>query len=291
LEFVYYLTRRQSIRPYQIFVGDALQISSASDASVNQERITVLPDGTISLPLVGQIRAASKTISDLQDELNDAYLKYLKNPSILVQVIDGNTPLKDIRDAVDSRFGSGGQTRQSIVSPDGTVQLPVVGSVPAVGLTLDEIRREVNARYRDLAEGIEVTPVLLTRAPRFVYVIGQVAQPGRYELVGPTTVMQAIALAQGDLQGGNLRNVVVFRRDEQWRLTATRLDLAGAIYGRRPFPSDEIYLRDSDIVLLPRKPIQRLSEAADLYLTRTLYAIFPEVVVFDLQDSVVSGGN
>ena len=40
-------------------------------------------------------------------------------------------------------------------------------------------------------EGFEVTPVLLTRAPRYVYVLGEVARPGRYDLQGPTTVMQA----------------------------------------------------------------------------------------------------
>ena len=292
LEFVYYLNRRQSMRPYQIFVGDVIQISSATDESINQPRVNVLSDGMVSLPLVGQVRAANKTISDLQDELNELYEQFIKDPSILVQIVQGDTPLQDIRDAVDARGGVGGQLRQATVSPDGTVQLPVIGSIPAVGLTLDEIRREVNARYNEKVAGLEVTPVLVQRAQRFVYVLGQVTTPGRYELVGPTTVMQAIALAAGDLQGGNLRNVIVFRRDEAWRLTATRLDLAGAIHGRKPFPSDEIFLRDSDIVLIPRKPITRISEAVDLYLTRTLYAAVPQEVIFqDTFQNVFAGGG
>ena len=217
----------------------------------------------------------------LQDELNDLYLEYLNDPAVLVQIVEGDTPLTDIITAVDATAGAGGQLRQATVSPDGTIQLPVVGSIPAVGLTLDEIRREVNSRYRDRVQGLEVTPVLTQRAPRFISVLGQVTTPGRFELLGPTTVLQAIALAEGDLQGGNLRNVVIFRRDENWRLTATRLDLAGAIHGRRPLPADEIYLRDSDIVLIPRKPIQRLSEAVELYLTNTLYSIFPQEIIFD----------
>lgn len=281
LEFVYYLTRKQSVNPYQVFVGDTIRISSATDETINQPEVVVLSDGSISLPLIGQVRAAGKTVADLQDELNDLYLEYLNDPSVLVQIVEGDTPLKDVIAAVDATFGQGGQIRQARVAPDGTIQLPVVGTVPAVGLTLDEIRREVNARYRERVAGLEVTPVLVNRAPTFVYVLGQVTTPGRFELVGPTTVMQAIALAQGDLQGGNLRNVIVFRRDEQWRLTATRLDLAGAIHGQRPLPSDEIYLRDSDIVLVPRKPIQRMSEAVELYLTNTLYSIVPQEVIFD----------
>lgn len=290
LEFVYFLSRRQSATPYQIYVGDTITITSATDETISQQRLQVLSDGMISLPLIGQVRAAGKTISDLQAELNKLYEKFLTDPSILVQVIDSDTPLRDILDSVDARGGVGGRLRQATVSPDGTVQLPAVGSVPAVGLTLDEIRREVNSRYNMTVKGLEVTPVLVTPAPRFAYVVGQVATPGRFQLVGPTTVMQAIALAEGDLAGANLRNIVVFRRDEAWRLTATRLDLSGAIHGRRPFPADDIYLRDSDIVLLPRKPIQRISEAVNLYLTQTLYAAVPQEVIFqDVFSDVFNG--
>jgi polysaccharide export outer membrane protein len=89
--------------------------------------------------------------------------------------------------------------------------------------------------------------------------------------------MQAVALAGGfDAIAGNLRQVIVFRRDQNWRLTATKLDLAGALFGKRPHPADEIWLRDSDIVLIPKKPVQRFSEAVNLYLGRTIYSIFPQ---------------
>ncbi len=276
LEFVYLRTREKSLEPYQLYVGDTIQISSAIDASLSQDNLIIRSDGMISLSLIGQVSAAGKTVANLQEELNDKYTKYVKNPAIVVQVTQGETPLQDIINSVDARAGQGGQARAVTVSPDGTVQLPGVGNVPAVGLTLDEIAREVNARYRLRQGGIEVTPILIERAPRFVYVVGEVNQGGRFELVGPTSVMQAIALAQGFQQGGNLRQVIVFRRDQNWRLTATKLDLNGAMLGKRPHPSDEIWLRDSDIVLIPKKPIQRLSEAVDLYLQSTLYSIFPQ---------------
>ena len=220
--------------------------------------------------------------SELQDELNEKYSKYVKNPAIVVQVALGDTPLLDLINAVDARFGQGGQGRSATVSPDGTIQLPGVGSIPAIGLTLNELTREVNARYQFRQGGMEVTAILVERAPRFVYVVGAVNQGGRFELTGPTTALQAIALAQGTNQGANARQVVVFRRDQNWRLTATRLDLNGALLGKRPFPSDEIWLRDSDIVLVPPKPIQRLSEAIDLYFTQSLYSLFPvELGSFD----------
>ena len=285
LEFVYLLTREKSMEPYQLYVGDVIQISSAIDSSLSQEDITILSDGTISLSLIGRVRVAGKTVSDLQRELNDKYTKYVKNPAIVVQVTESDTPLRDLIQSVDATAGQGGQVRQATVSPDGTVQLPLIGSVPANGLTLAEMGREVNARYRLSLRGVEVTPILIERAPRFIYVVGEVDQPGRFDLVGPTTAMQAVALAGGFQDGGNLRQVIVFRRDKNWRLTATKLDLAGALLGKKPHPADEIWLRDSDIVLIPQKPIQRLSEAVNLYLSSTLYAIFPQQgVAFDFDD-------
>ena len=284
LEFVYMQTRERSDMPYRIYVGDIIEISSGVDITLNQTNINVLSDGTVSLDLIGQVQFAGKTVADLQDELNERYTKYFKNPSIVVRVIQSDTPLRDIVDAVDARAGQGGQSREAQVSPDGTLQLPLIGSVPAVGLTLEEIRREVNARYRDKVRGVGVTPVLLERAPSFVFMVGEVGLPGRYALEGPTTVLQALALAQGANPGGNVRQVIVFRRDQNWRLTATKLDVAGALYGRRPHPSDDIWLRHSDIVLVPKKPIQRLSEAVDQYLTQTVYSAVPQQILFNFDN-------
>ncbi len=275
LDFVYLLTREQSQGPYRVFVGDIIQISSAIDEKLNQTDIQILSDGTVSLRLVGIVSAAGKTIEDLQRDLNEEYSKFVKNPAIVVGVIKSDTPLNDLRDSVDARQGAGGQNRLAVVSPDGTFQLPLIGSVPAVGLTLDEVRREVNSRYRAMVSGIEVTPVLAERAPRFVYVVGEVGTPGRFELTGPTTVIQALALADGFGPGGNVRQAIVFRRNQNWRLIATRLDLSGAVYGRRPHPSDDLWLRDSDIVLIPKKPVQRWADAIDLYFTQSLYSVFP----------------
>jgi polysaccharide export outer membrane protein len=275
LEFVYLLTRERSAMPYRLFVGDTIQISSSGDEALNQTEISILSDGTVSVALIGQVRVAGKTVKDVQRELNDRYSKFVKNPAIVVSVTTSETPLNDLRDAVDARQGAGGQSRQALVSPDGTVQLPMIGSVPAVGLTLEEIGREINARYGMKIRGIEVTPILLERAARFIYVVGEVSQPGRFELVGPTTAIQSLALAQGFLEGGNLRQIVVLRRDSNWRLVATKIDLAGAMYGRRPMPSDEIWLRHDDIVIVPKKPVQRLSEAVNQYFTQTLYGLFP----------------
>ena len=282
VDFVYTLTREHLSQPYQIYAGDVLQIFSGADATLNQKEVVVLSDGTISLPLIGQTRAAGKTLVQLNEELDARYSKFVKRPAIIVQVTKGDTPANDLINSVVARFGQTGQSRQAEVTPDGTIQLPLIGQVPAIGLTLGELEREVNARYASQIRGLSLTPVLIAQAPRSVYVLGQVSKPGRIDMQGPTTVMQAISMAEGWTPGSNLRQIIVFRRDQNWKLMATKIDLQGALLGKRPHPADEIWLRDSDIVLIPMTPVLRASEAVDLYFTRTLYSIFPQQgVVFN----------
>ncbi len=274
VEFIFRHRREELSQPYRLEVGDSIKIESLIDEKLNRE-VTVQPDGTVDLLLLGQVRVVNSTAAEAAHDINERYKKYYKITDVNVARIKTQTQVEDLIQAVNNRFFSGGQGKLVRVTPEGTISLPSIGVVPVQGLTLDEIRMEVEARYRRLVSGLEVTPILTARAPRFVYVVGEVRNPGRFELTGPTTAMQSISLAGGWNIGGNLRQVVVFRRAEDWRLLATKLDIRGGLYGERPIPSDEIWLRDSDIVLVPKAPLQRLDDAIQLVFTRGIYSTFP----------------
>ena len=288
IEFVFQVTRNNFGQDYTLSSGDSIRVTSPADERLNdatrEEGVTIMPDGNVSLDLIGNVRAAGKTIAHLKAELDSLYSQFYKtDPKVVVSGIQTGTRLTDFLNSIDTR-ASGGLSRQVNVNADGTIRLPLAGTVGVVGLTLDELEREINMRYAQEIQGVRVTPILAQRAPRFIFVAGEVATPGRFEISGPTSAMQAIALAGGWNNGGNLRQIVVFRRDQNWRLMAIKLDLAGGLFGKRPIPSGEIWLRDSDIVLVPKTPILRLADAVDLYFRRTLYGIFPaEIGVFDAQ--------
>lgn len=283
LLLIYRLTREESRGPYELEVGDEISIEVADEAEMNRDLI-VQPDGTIMLPLIGPVRAKRRTLVSIQQDLEHRYRRYFKDPRITVTPLRVNTRLEDLRDAVDARQGQGGQQLELRVTPAGTVAVPAVGTVTVQGMTLEEVKREVDARYAATIPGIEVTVILTQRAPRFVYVMGEVATPGRFELVGPTSLMQALALAGSWNVGANLRQVVVIRRAEDWRMIATMVDVRGALYARRPCPADDIWLNDSDIVVVPKTPIQILDDFVGQYLTRGLYSAVPAEVIWDFSN-------
>ncbi len=294
---VYFRRTRDVIdRPYELEVGDRIRVESltagdgngggdaaaggsASDA-VNRE-VVVQPDGTIALPFLGQVRAAGLSIPTLREVLEEKYTKYLKFPSITVTAVSIDTRLEDLLNTVDSRGGIlGGLQIQTIVTPAGRIYIPGLGSVYVQGLTLEEVKREVDARFAQTIPGVEITASLIARAQRFVFVVGEVQNSGRFEMEGPTTLMQAIALAGGWNQGANLRQVVVFRRADDWRLMATMVDIRGALYSRRPTPADEIWLNDSDIVVIPKSQLQIADELIDQIFVRGLYSLVPQNVIW-----------
>ena len=274
LEFVYRVTRDRTTKPYELNVGDEIQVESFADERLRRALI-IQPDGTITLGLLGQVPAAGKTVDQLRQDLDRRYKKFYNTPAITVTPLRVNTKLEDLRATVDGRLGFGGQTFQARIAPDGTVSLPAIPRVPSQGLTLVELKREINAMYEVEVEGIEVIPVLVQKAQRFVYVVGEVPTPGRFAIDTPTTVIQAISLAGGWNVGANLNDVVVFRRADDWRLLATKLDLRGALYARRPCPADEIWLSDSDIVVVPKGNCLQTDEWINLVFTRGIYALLP----------------
>lgn len=274
IEFVYRITGQKSAEPYLINTGDILRIESLTADTLNRE-VIVQPDGTVSLPFLGQVLVAGRSIEEVRKDLDKRYQEQFRDPSITVTPVKLNSVLEELRATIDNRYGNGGQSRFARVTPEGTVQLPAIGSVPAHGLTLAELGAEIQYRYEGIVHGIEVTPILAERAPRYVYVLGEVRAPGRYTLEGPTTLTQAIALAGGWNVGANLTQVVVFRRDDCWNLMATKVGLRRSLYGKDPCPEGELWIRDSDIVVVPKSPILVLDEFIELVFTRGIYGVIP----------------
>lgn len=279
MQFVYLITRRQEMGAYRLTSGDEVLIESVTDADLQrgtlEKGLAVQPDGTITVRLLGQVHAAGLSIEQLRDTLQRKYQEFYEEPAIDVTPVKTNTLADDIRNAIGGQSGFNQQALTVTVMPDGKVRLPGIGEICVQGFSLRQLKREVKLRYDEIVVGLDVEPILTAQAPHFVHILGEVNQPNRIALDGPTTVLSAIAAAGGNLPGANLRQVVIFRRAEDWRLITTMLDLQGAVYGKRPTPADEIWLRDGDVVIVPQKPIIRFNNWCAQIFTDGLYRIFP----------------
>ncbi len=76
---------RASNQGYQIEPGDTLDVRFFYNPELNEE-VMVRPDGNISLPLVGETRAAGRTPGQLESDLKNSYSRELRQAAITVMV-------------------------------------------------------------------------------------------------------------------------------------------------------------------------------------------------------------
>lgn len=75
---------------YRIGIGDVLLISVWKDESLTRQ-VSVLPDGTISFPLIGELRADGLTVSGLKTVIRQFLEKYVPDVTLSVQVLQANS--------------------------------------------------------------------------------------------------------------------------------------------------------------------------------------------------------
>lgn len=105
-------------------------------------------------------------------------------------------------------------TRQRILG-DGTISIGLIGRVVVAGQTISEASKKIAAQLNEKQlVNPQVNISIESYAPRRFTVWGQVRSPGAYVIPGEEqlTLPQAIAMAGGNTDIGDVRNVVVTRR-------------------------------------------------------------------------------
>ena len=75
-------------RPVTLQPGDIIRLTFAGAPEWNQSQ-TIRADGRISLPQIGDVRAAGKSVSSLQSQLEQMYESELTNNNVLVTLENG----------------------------------------------------------------------------------------------------------------------------------------------------------------------------------------------------------
>jgi polysaccharide export outer membrane protein len=138
------------------------------------------------------------------------------------------------------------------IDAKGDVSLPIVGAIRLEGLTLEEARGAVLRALQDIYPSIQSITIALQGedARRVIYVQGQVARPGKYELGGAPSVWDAIKEAGGATAAASLDGVRIVRTSNDGS-TTTLVDLQQALDSGNL--SSLPVLKPGDAVIVPER--------------------------------------
>lgn len=133
------------------------------------------------------------------------------------------------------------------VAEDGSITLTLLGKIEVADLTAQELEQKLAALLGEkyTQSGAHVT--VFIREYQKISVLGAVGRPGMYELVGPMTLLQAIAQAGGQTAQA-MAEIYVYRTDaegKQQRISIRLDELAGGDQDLN------IVLQPKDVVMVP----------------------------------------
>ena len=99
------------------------------------------------------------------------------------------------------------------VRPDGKITLPLLGDVPAEGLTPAQLGKSVQDKLSPLVRDPRVTVIVHDVNGSRIYVTGMVTRPGAFPLRSHMTVLQALAMAGGLAEFADRGEITVLHAD------------------------------------------------------------------------------
>lgn len=144
-------------------------------------------------------------------------------------------------------------SREMVIRPDGMISMPLIGDVPAANLTANNLAKRISDRLTEYMSSPIVSVQLKEVNSYFIYVLGEVAKPGKFPLKSFTNIMQGISLAGGFTPFANKNKIKILR--------VTGSDSNEKRQVEIPVRYDEIlnghaalgnfYLRSGDVIVVP----------------------------------------
>ena len=149
-------------------------------------------------------------------------------------------------------------SKQVVVRPDGRISLPLIGDVVAVGRTPAQLTEQISIKLKEYKENPSVSIVVKEVNSYVIYVLGEVAKPGKFPLKSKTTLLQGITMAGGFTATASRDKLVVFRFGEngsgEERIKASYDDIVlreGSRQNIELKPGDTIVVPSETMVVLP----------------------------------------
>lgn len=143
----------------------------------------------------------------------------------------------------------------------GAINLPLIGDLRVIGLTLNDAQRVVEQGYKDgrILREPKVTISVEEYARREISVLGEVRAPGKYDLPieSSLTLVEAITRAGGFTDIARGTEVRITRIDGEGKETNLTVDVQSIIrgLGKSKAEDNSLLLQPNDIVFVPQRII------------------------------------
>jgi polysaccharide biosynthesis/export protein len=146
------------------------------------------------------------------------------------------------------------------VQPDGVVSLKLIGSVKIGGLTLDEAHARILEQLSTRLNDPDVSLTLSDFVKPSFTVVGQVTSPGKFEMHGPTTAIDAIAMAGGFKDSAKHSQVILFRRTDTDMARTRILNIKKLMDPNHPELDEDVRLEPGDLLVVPKNKVSKIAD-------------------------------
>ena len=276
LEIIYHDTLKPAKKDYVLAVGDVINVEFYYHSDLNR-KVSILPDGKISLPLKGEIEVSGLTCSQLSEILTKTYSDIFRDPFITITLVEYNQTINELKKAITTSVR--GQSKLLTIRPDGFMTLPLLSQdVKASGLTVPQLKAIVLQNYSEMVNNLDLSLILETSKSNLVYVMGEVRKPNYYQMDVPTTLTQILSRAGGLLDTAQTSSILVLSRNNERKPVGRLVDL-NKIIGEGNIGND-LLLRQYDVVYVPKSTIARLDLFIDQYINKIVPDFFRASMVF-----------
>ena len=141
-------------------------------------------------------------------------------------------------------------SKQLQVRPDGKISMPIIRDIVAVGKTPTQLADEMTVKLKEYVQNPVVAISLKEVNSSNIFLLGEVANPGKYPLKSKTTLLQGITIAGGFKETAARNQIVIFRFIEtapgMKRFTASYDDIV-----LRSGIGDNFELKPGDTLVVP----------------------------------------
>ena len=164
----------------------------------------------------------------------------------VAQAVDPRTYLIGPEDVLRIEvFRDADMSRAVNVRPDGKITLPLVGDLQAEGLTPERLTAQVKEALSQFMNSPEVTISVLQVNSKSYVVTGKVNRTGKYPLITPLRIFDALGLSGGFQDFANTKNITIVRGGQ--RLTFNYNDY---VKGKKEALDQNIWIQNGDTILV-----------------------------------------